>query len=201
MEPDGSLPHSQEPDTCPYPEPDGFSLCPASNLSKIHFNIILSSMPRSSKCSPSLRFPHQNPESTSPLPHTCCLLCPSQPSWFDNPNNIWWGIQSITLPVMYSFPFSCQLVRLRFKCPPQHHILENPQPTFLPQCDRPSFTPTQNSQKDYSSVYLNLSSYVFWKRIEPQTSRKCSRNIKHSPVALEFWSSSVCELWTRSELL
>jgi hypothetical protein len=32
MEPEGSLPCSQEPYTGPYPEPD------QSNLSKIHFN-------------------------------------------------------------------------------------------------------------------------------------------------------------------
>jgi hypothetical protein len=28
MEPGGSLPHSQEPATCPYPEPDQSSPCP-----------------------------------------------------------------------------------------------------------------------------------------------------------------------------
>jgi hypothetical protein len=28
MEPEGSSPHSQEPATCPYPEPDQSSLCP-----------------------------------------------------------------------------------------------------------------------------------------------------------------------------
>ena len=47
MEPPGSAPHSQEP--CPYPEPDRSSLCPVSNLSKIHFNIILPSTPGASK--------------------------------------------------------------------------------------------------------------------------------------------------------
>jgi hypothetical protein len=33
-----------------------------------------------------------------------------------------------------------------------------PQPTFLPQCERPSFTPIQNNRQNYacSSVYLNL---------------------------------------------
>jgi len=28
MEPEGSLPHSQQPATCPYPEPDLISPCP-----------------------------------------------------------------------------------------------------------------------------------------------------------------------------
>jgi hypothetical protein len=28
MEPEGSYPHSQEPATCPYPEPDWSSPCP-----------------------------------------------------------------------------------------------------------------------------------------------------------------------------
>jgi hypothetical protein len=38
MEPEGSLPHSQEPATCPYPEPDQSStLHPILN---INFNII-----------------------------------------------------------------------------------------------------------------------------------------------------------------
>ena len=34
---------------------------------------------------------------------------------------------------------------------------QNPQPTFLPQCERPSFTPTQNNRQNYSSLYLNIS--------------------------------------------
>jgi hypothetical protein len=50
MEPGGSLPHSQEPATCPYPEPAQSSPCPPSHFLKIHFNIILLSTPGSYKC-------------------------------------------------------------------------------------------------------------------------------------------------------
>jgi hypothetical protein len=37
MEPEGSLPYSQEPSTGPYPEPDQSN---SSHLSKILFNIV-----------------------------------------------------------------------------------------------------------------------------------------------------------------
>jgi hypothetical protein len=35
-------------------------------------------------------------------------------------------------------------------------MLKHPQPTLLPQCERPSFTPIQNDRQNYSSIYLNL---------------------------------------------
>ena len=56
MDPEGSLPHSQEPATCPYPEPDRSSPCLPSYFFKINFSIILTFALGSSKWSP-LRFP------------------------------------------------------------------------------------------------------------------------------------------------
>ena len=68
MEAEGSLPHSQVLATCPYSEPDQSSPTSTSHFLKIHLNIILPSMPESSKWSLSLKFPHLNPVYASPLP-------------------------------------------------------------------------------------------------------------------------------------
>jgi len=45
MEPEGSLPQSQEPATFHYPEPDQSSPCLPSHFLKVHYNIILPSTP------------------------------------------------------------------------------------------------------------------------------------------------------------
>jgi hypothetical protein len=41
MEPEGSLPHSQQPATCPYTEPAQSSSCPPSHFPKILLNILI----------------------------------------------------------------------------------------------------------------------------------------------------------------
>ena len=72
MEPEGSLPHSQVPTTCPYPKPVHI---PTSHFLKIHLSIMLPSMLGSSKWSLSFSFPHHNPVYASPLP--ICPTCPT----------------------------------------------------------------------------------------------------------------------------
>jgi hypothetical protein len=43
----------------------------------------------------------------------------------------------------------------------QHSILKHSQPTFLPQCKRPSITPIQNNRQNYSS-YRGVKSYIHY---------------------------------------
>jgi len=97
VEPEGSLPLSQVPAICPYPEPARSSPC--HHFLKIHPSIILPSTSGSSKLSLSFRFPYQNPVYTSALPHTCYMPRPSHPCRFDHPNNICWRVQIIKLLV------------------------------------------------------------------------------------------------------
>ena len=74
MEPESSSPRLQVPATCHYTKPDKSSPYLPSHFMKINLNIILPSirlgLPSGSLSS---SFPHQNPASTSPLPHTCYM--------------------------------------------------------------------------------------------------------------------------------
>ena len=48
---------------------------------------------------------------------------------------------------------------LRARCLFQYPIVEHPQHMFLPRCERPSFTPVNNTRQNYSSMHFNL--YIF----------------------------------------
>ena len=73
-----------------------FPHLPAHIWQLFRLNITLPSTPGSSKWSPSLRFPHQNPVYTSTLPHTCYMPRRPRFSRFDHPNNTGWGVVSLS---------------------------------------------------------------------------------------------------------
>ena len=146
MEPKRSLPLSQVPATCPYPERARSSPYPTYHFLKIHLNINLPSTPGFPKWPLNLRFPNQNSVYASPLTHTCYMPHPLYSSWFYHPGNIGWAVQII----MKFSPLPCYLVALRPKYSPQGPILKHPQPRFLSQCQWTSFTPIQNNRQNYS---------------------------------------------------
>ena len=135
-------------------------MLPHPTFFMIHFNIFLPSKSGTSKWTPFLRSPHQNPVCTRPASHTSHVPCLPHSSWFDHLNNIRWGAQIMKLFIIESSPITCYLDHLRPKYPPQHPILKHPQPTFLPQCERPSFTAIQNNR---------LNMHLKWRRQKMNT--------------------------------
>ena len=129
---------------------------PTSHLLEFHPNIIHPSTPRSPQWSPSLRFPHQDP--LHPLSTPIRATYPTHLILLD------FIIRTILGEEYRSFSswlcnllhFSRYLVPPRYKYFPQHHVLKQPQLPFLPQCQRPIFTPIQNNRQSYSSIYLDL---------------------------------------------
>jgi hypothetical protein len=114
----------------------------------------------SPKWSLSLRFPHQNPVHAPP-PQPCYMPCTSHSSWFYHLHNSGWGVQIMKLLIMMFSAFPCHLIPLRPKYSPQHPILKHPQPTFFPQCQRPSFTPIRNKIQILLYKYMQHSSFFF----------------------------------------
>jgi hypothetical protein len=126
-----------------------------SKFMKFHLNCILPSKSGFSKWSLFVRFSHQNTLYNSTLPQRS--ISPAH-SFFSiwSTERIWVSSQIIKLPVM-SFPsFQPWVLPLRPNYSPQHHILRHPQPTFLPQFQRPNFTPIQNNRKNFISLKLHL---------------------------------------------
>jgi len=123
-----------------------------SRFLRIHVNIILPSKPGPPYWSLSFRCPNLNPVHAWPVSHRCYMPRPSHSSRFHYPNDTGWVVQIIKLLIMLFSPIPCYLIPLRPKYSPQY-----PQHKCLPQCDRPSFTPIQNSRQNFSYAFPDLS--------------------------------------------
>ena len=128
---------------------------PTSHFLQIHLNIMLPSTPGS----PSGLFPTGFPTKPlyMPLPSPMCTTCPAHLILLDFITRAILGEEYRLNSSLCSF--------LHFPVPSfllGPNIFVNTlfsktlQPTFLPQCQWPSFTPIQNNRQNYSTVYLNL---------------------------------------------
>jgi hypothetical protein len=115
-EPEGSSPHSQQPSNCPYPEPGESTPHPQPISLR---SILIPSTPWSFKWFFSFGLSHQNPVHVSPLSLACHMPRPPHSPWFHLPNNIWWWVQIMQLPVVVFALQTHFLVKL---------------PTVLPSC-------------------------------------------------------------------
>jgi hypothetical protein len=68
--------------------------------------------------------------------------------------NIWWGVQIMQLLSMQLPPIFCHFITLRPKYLPQNPILKHPQPVFLPECERSSYTHTHIKQAKLKFSYM-----------------------------------------------
>ena len=156
MEPEGSLPHSQMPSTCPYPEPARSS--PLPHIPLPEDPLILSSHLRLAH--PSGLFISDFPTKIlyAPLLSPIRATCSTHLILLDLITRTIYGEQyrSSGSSICSFLHSACNLIPLRPKYSPQHPILNHPEPTFLPEYERPSFTPTQSNRYNYSSVYRNL---------------------------------------------
>jgi hypothetical protein len=128
MEPEGSIPNSQELSTYSFPEPHQSSPHhphPTSPRSILILSTHLS-LRIPSGLFPS-GFPTNNLYVFHFFNHSCYMTRTSHPLRLHYDNYTWRRVQITKLLVMQFSPFSRHLIPLRSKYPPQHLVLKHPQ--------------------------------------------------------------------------
>ena len=156
IKPKFSLSHSKVSAKCPYSKPVQCTPYPNIPLPEDQSQYYPPVYAWVSQINPLFQISHNTTAYVSPLSHTLYMPCLPHSSRFDNPNNIWCTIETIKLFIMQLPPLPCYHVPHKEKYSPQHPILSHPQPTFLPQYERPSFTPIQSNKDNYYCVCLNF---------------------------------------------
>ena len=147
-------------------------------------------MPWSSKWSLSLRLPHQNSVRISRLPLTFHMPI-SFPSF--------WSPEYLVRTTYHETPSYAVSFSMVTSSPLNPHISLNTlssQPTFLPPCDRPRFTPTQSNKQNiltfirphvpshYITLYFRVQSIlnrlqgVYKSFSQPEMLRHCRRKLR-----------------------
>ena len=107
MELEGSLPHLQEPATCPCASQPIYYVRSILMCSRLRLGL--------PKCLFPSGFPHKN-LCACHISSTCCMPRRSSFCWFGHPINIWWGMK---LPIVHFSPLFCYFVPVMSKYPPR----------------------------------------------------------------------------------
>ena len=100
------------------------------DLSKMRFNIILSTTPKLSKWPFSFKFSHQYPLSIFHFLHTCYIPRPSHSTRINRPCNIWCGMHIVKRRRVQFSPLPCDSVSISSSAP---WLSQTLQPTRLSQ--------------------------------------------------------------------
>ena len=141
------------PTSCFFPEPSKVIPCPPSWFFKIHFKIILPSMPGSLQLSLSFSCYHLNPVCISHLPHNCHISSQSYPPWFELLHNVRWTVQ---ITKFFTKPFSPVFC---YTLPPRPNCV--PQPMFFQKCERPSFIPTTFLESSWVTMSFSTCTLLY----------------------------------------
>ena len=149
MKPGDSLPHSQVPTTCPYPEPGRSSPYRHIQFTEDPSQYYPPTYAWDSQVAPGSPTKTLHTPSS---PHTRYMPRPSHYSRFYHPKNTGWWVQIVKLLIMWFAPLPFYIVPLRPKYS-QHPILSlyssfNVSDQVL--------TPITNKRQIYSFVYPNL---------------------------------------------